>query len=92
MPLLKPSAGLLDVFTAALGRLKQCSGLGTKETMSPFEAVLLGDSPLASRGNFSRGWPRLSPQDESECKEETAEEEKELLPGHKVDGTVCMTG
>lgn len=29
---------------------------GTKGTMSLFKAVLLGDSPLASRGSFSSGW------------------------------------
>lgn len=53
---LKPSTGLKDVSTVALGCMKQCSGLETKETMSLFKAVLLCDSPLARSGSSSSGW------------------------------------
>lgn len=66
---------------------------GTKGTMSLFKAVLLGDSPLASRGSFSSGWPRLCvcARAQSGCTQKTTEEEKEPSPRNKVNATGYVT-
>lgn len=54
--------------------------------MSLFKAVLLGDSPPPGKQGQLLSWLA-----ESDCEEETTEEEREASAGNKVDAAGCAT-